>query len=255
MSSFQDKVVVITGGAGEIGKAAAKLLASDGAAVLLVDCNPKALDVAVAEIGSKRVSACVADVTDVASTQAYIRAAVDRFGGIDVLLSNAGIEGKVAPIFDADPADFDRVIAVNVRGVWLSLKYAIPEIRKRGGGSIVISSSIAGLRGTAGVTPYVTSKHAVIGLMRAAALECAPFNIRVNTVNPSPVETRMMRSLEEGLMPGKAEEVHTMLKAMIPLQRYAESEDVAKLMRFLASDDSAFITGSVYSVDGGFNAG
>ena len=167
MSSFQGKVVVITGGAGEIGKAAAKLLASDGADVLLVDCNQKALDVAVAEIGSKRVSACVADVTAVASTQAYIRAAVDRFGGIDVLLSNAGIEGKVAPIFDADPADFDRVIAVNVRGVWLSLKYAIPEIRKRGGGSIVISSSIAGLRGTAGVTPYVTSKHAVIGLMRA----------------------------------------------------------------------------------------
>ena len=255
MASFQGKGVVITGGAGEIGKAAAKLLASDGADVLLVDCDAKALDAAVAEIGSKRVSACVADVTDVASTQVYIRAAVDRFGGIDVLLSNAGIEGKVAPIVDADPADFDRVIAVNVRGVWLSLKYAIPEIRKRGGGSIVISSSIAGLRGTAGVAPYVTSKHAVIGLMRAAALECAPFNIRVNTVNPSPVETRMMRSLEEGLMPGKAEEVHTMLKAMIPLQRYAESEDVAKLMRFLASDEAAFITGSVYSVDGGFNAG
>ena len=254
MSGFQGKVVVITGGAGEIGKAAAKLLSAEGADVLMVDRDAKALDAAVAEIGSEQVVAYVADVTEVASTQAYVRAAVDRFGGIDVLLSNAGIEGKVAPIFDADPADFDRVIAVNVRGVWLSLKYAIPEMRKRGGGSIVISSSIAGLRGTAGVTPYVTSKHAVIGMMRAVALECAPFNIRVNTVNPSPVETRMMRSLEEGLMPGTAEEVHTMLKAMIPLQRYAEADDVAKLMRFLACDDSAFITGSVYSVDGGLNA-
>jgi NAD(P)-dependent dehydrogenase (short-subunit alcohol dehydrogenase family) len=255
MSDFQGKVVVITGGAGEIGKAAAKLLAGDGAEVLLVDRDARALDAAVAEIGSKRVTLCVADVADVASTQAYIRAAVDRFGGIDVLLSNAGIEGKVAPIFDADPADFDRVIAVNVRGVWLSLKYAIPEMRKRGGGSIVISSSIAGLRGTAGVTPYVTSKHAVVGLMRAAALECAPLGIRINTVNPSPVETRMMRSLEEGLMPGKAEEVHAMLKGMIPMQRYAEADDVAKLMRFLASDDAAFVTGSVHSVDGGLNAG
>ena len=147
------------------------------------------------------------------------------------------------------------MIAVNVRGVWLSLKYAIPEMRKRGGGSIIISSSVAGLRGTAGVTPYCTSKHAVIGLMRAAALECAPFNIRVNTVNPSPVETRMMRSLEEGLMPGNPGEVRAMLKAMIPLQRYAEADDIAKLMRFLASDDSAFITGSVYSADGGLNAG
>ena len=144
MSSFQGKVVVITGGAGEIGKAAAKLLVSDGADVLLVDCSQKALDAAVAEIGSKRVSACLADVTDVASTQAYIRAAVDRFGGIDVLLSNAGIEGKVASIFDANPADFDRVIAVNVRGVWLSLKYAIPEIRKRGGGSIVSHRRLPG---------------------------------------------------------------------------------------------------------------
>ncbi|MCK9282812.1 MAG: SDR family oxidoreductase [Rhodocyclaceae bacterium] len=255
MADFHGKVVVITGGAGDIGKAAAKLLAGDGAAVLLVDSNGKALDAAVVEIGNPRVSGCVADVTDVASTQAYIKAAVDRFGGIDVLLSNAGIEGKVTPIFDADPADFDRVIAVNVRGVWLSLKYAIPEMRKRGGGSIVISSSIAGLRGTAGVTPYCTSKHAVIGLMRAAALECAPLNIRVNTVNPSPVETRMMRSLEEGLMPGNPGEVHTMLKAMIPMQRYAEPDDIAKLMRFLASDDSTFITGSVYSADGGLNAG
>ncbi len=255
MADFKGKVVVITGGAGEIGKAAAKLLLGDGAAVLLVDSNAKALEATVADLGGDRVASCVADVTDVASTQAYIRAAVERFGGIDVLLSNAGIEGKVVPIFDADPADFDKVIAVNVRGVWLSLKYAIPEMRKRGGGSIIISSSVAGLRGTAGVTPYCTSKHAVIGLMRAAALECAPFNIRVNTVNPSPVETRMMRSLEEGLMPGNPGEVRAMLKAMIPLQRYAEADDIAKLMRFLASDDSAFITGSVYSADGGLNAG
>jgi NAD(P)-dependent dehydrogenase (short-subunit alcohol dehydrogenase family) len=216
MANFHGKVVVITGGANGIGLAVAKLLAADGADLLLVDRDAGALDAAVAEIGGPHVAGCVADVADVASTQSYIKAAVERFGGIDVLLSNAGIEGTVTPITDADPAEFDRVIAVNVRGVWLSLKYAIPEMRKRGGGSIVITSSVAGLRGTAGIAPYVTSKHAVIGMMRAATLECAPFNIRVNTVNPSPVETRMMRSLEEGLMPGKADEAHTMLNGMIP---------------------------------------
>lgn len=254
MNKLQGKVAVITGAAGGIGKVTAALFVAEGADVLLVDRDEKALAAVLAEIGEDHASAHVADVADVESTRSYIRAAVDRFGGIDVLLANAGIEGKVTPIVDADPDDFDRVMAINVRGVWLGLKYAIPEIRKRGGGSIVITSSIAGLRGTAAVSPYVTSKHALIGLMRSAALECAPFNIRVNTVNPSPVETRMMRSLEEGLMPGKAEELHMALAAQIPLQRYGDPADIAKLMLFLAGDDSTFLTGSVYSADGGLNA-
>jgi NAD(P)-dependent dehydrogenase (short-subunit alcohol dehydrogenase family) len=149
---------------------------------------------------------------------------------------------------------FDRVMAVNVRGVWLGLKYVMPEIAKRGGGSVVITSSVAGVGGSAGLAPYVTSKHAVIGLMRSASLEGAPMKIRVNTVNPSPVETRMMRSLEEGMAPGNGEVVHESLKQRIPLGRYGEPDDIARLMLFLSSDDAAFLTGGVYMADGGMTA-
>ncbi|MDA1076274.1 MAG: SDR family oxidoreductase, partial [Proteobacteria bacterium] len=169
----------------------------------------------------------------------------------DILLANAGIEGDVVPIRDYSEERFDQVIAVNVKGVFLGLKAAIPAMEKRGGGSIVITSSVAGVKGTPNISAYGTSKHAVIGLMRAAALECAPLNIRVNTVNPSPVETRMMRSLEEGMAPGNAETAKAMVTSRIPMQRYAEPIDIARVMLFLASDDSAWVTGSVQMADGG----
>ncbi len=152
-------------------------------------------------------------------------------------------------------------MAVNVRGVWLGLKYVIPVMRERGGGSIVITSSTAGIGGTAGLSAYVTSKHAVIGLMRTAALECAPLGIRVNTVNPAPIETRMMRSLEEMRVAAADSSEVTVQQAKrasaarIPLQRYGNPEEVAKLMLFLASDESSFCTGGVYMVDGGRSAG
>ncbi len=146
-----------------------------------------------------------------------------------------------------------------MRGVWLGLKYAIPLMRQRGGGSIVITSSVAGIRAGGGTAAYVTSKHAVIGLMRSAAVECARWGIRVNTVNPAPIETRMMRSLEEmraGAEPGfTVEQIKQHHAARIPMKRYGEPEEVARLMLFLASDDSSFCTGGVYMVDGGISAG
>ena len=253
MSRLQDKVAVITGGAGGIGLAAATKFVAEGAKVLLVDLDEAALTEATRELGDA-AAWCVADVSDPEGTQSYVRAATEVFGGIDILLANAGIEGQVKPIVDQDVEMFDKVIAVNVRGVWLSLKYAIPEIAKRGGGSIVITSSVAGIHGSPGVSPYVTSKHAVIGMMRSAALECAPLNIRVNTVNPSPVETRMMRSLEEGIAPGDAQAAHTLIADSIPLGRYGEPADVANLMCFLAGAEAGFLTGGVYMVDGGISA-
>ena len=139
--------------------------------------------------------------------------------------------------------------------------YVIPAMRERGSGSIVITSSTAGIGGTAGMSAYVTSKHAVIGMMRTAALECAPLGIRVNTVNPAPIETRMMRSLEEMRVAAEdsseatIERTKLAFEARIPLQRYGDPEEVAKLMLFLASDDSSFCTGGVYMVDGGRSAG
>ena len=153
-----------------------------------------------------------------------------------------------------------RWMAVNVRGVWLGVRAAIPLMRQRGGGSIVITSSVAGIRGSAGLSAYTTSKHAVIGLMRTAALECAAYGIRVNTVNPAPIETRMMRSIEEMRTTrlgadATVDEVKASNAARIPLRRYGDPEEVARLMLFLASDESRFCTGGVYMVDGGTSAG
>ena len=251
MDRLQGKVAVITGGAGGIGKAAGALFAAEGADVLLVDLDEAALAAAVAEIGSNRVSYCVADVTRAADNDAMIACATERYGGVDVFLANAGVEGDVKPITEYDEARFDKVMNVNVKGVFLGLKSTIPAMQARGGGSVVITSSVAGIRGAPGLSAYVTSKHAVIGLMRSAARECAPMNIRVNTVNPSPVETRMMRSLEEGMLPGGAEAAKQSIAATIPLQRYGTPDEIARVMLFLASDDSAWVTGSVYMADGG----
>lgn len=252
MGRLENKVAIITGGAGGIGKAAGKRFVAEGAQVLLVDLNEEALQAAVADIGSNQVSYCVADITQSDDNVRMFALASERYGGVDVFLANAGIEGDVKPLTEQSEERFDQVLNVNVKGVFLGLKHGIPEIAKRGGGSIVITSSVAGVTGSPGVGPYVTSKHAVIGLMRSAALECAPMNIRVNTVNPSPVETRMMRSLEDGLMPGAGENAKAALVQQIPLQRYAEPEDIAKVMLFLSSDDSEWVTGSVQMADGGF---
>ena len=254
MGRLDNKVSIITGGAGGIGLQAGKLFTQEGAKVLLVDLHESALKEAIQTIGSDAVRYCAADVTRPDQTQRYIQAAVEQFGGVDILLANAGIEGEVQPITDYAIDTFDQVMAVNVRGVWLGLKYAAPEIAKRGGGSIVITSSVAGVRGAAGMSAYIASKHAVIGLMRTAALEMADRKIRVNTVNPAPVDTRMMRSLEKGFEPDDPGRAKEMVSAMVPLQRYADPVEVARIMLFLASDESSYCSGGVYMVDGGMTA-
>ncbi|MDP4765314.1 MAG: glucose 1-dehydrogenase [Pseudomonadales bacterium] len=254
MGQLTGKVAVITGGAGGIGVAAAKRFVAAGAQVLLVDLQQDQLDKVVADIDSPRVSGFAADVTSAAASQAYIAAAVARYGGVDILLANAGIEGPVLPMMDYDELMFDKVMAVNVKGVWLAMKYAFAAMRKRGGGSIVVTSSTTGIQGTRGICAYTTSKHAVIGLMRNAALEGAADNIRVNTVNPSPTETLMMRRLEAGFTPGDEAGAHSRIANSIPLGRYGTPEDVANLMLFLVGDDSRFLTGGVYMADGGVSA-
>lgn len=250
MSRFEGKVAVITGASGGIGLAASKLFAKEGAKVLLVDIEEADLDNAVTEIGSDS-SYFVADVTQPERVQAYVAAAVQRYGGIDIFINNAGIEGDLDTIVDCDIDNFDRVIAVNVRGVWLGLKYVIPQIEKRGGGSIVITSSIGGVSGGSGMSPYIASKHAVIGLMRTASDECAPKGIRVNTVNPGPTDTRMMRSIEEQNAPGNAELAKQGYISRVPLNRYATAEDIANMMLFLSSDEGSYCSGGIYVVDGG----
>lgn len=254
MSRLLGKVAIITGGSGGIGMAAGALFAQEGARILLVDVDENALQKAVDRIKGKSVSYAVADVTEPLQVQAYVRTAAERYGGIDIFLSNAGIEGVVKKLTNYPTEVFDKVMAVNVRGAWLGLKYVIPQMERRGGGSIIITSSYAGVKGTTGVSAYVASKHAVVGLMRAAALECVSQGIRVNTVNPGPIDTPMMHSLakESGL--GGEEKAMHLIRKSIPMKRYGTPEEVAQLMLFLASDESRFCTGGVYMVDGGTSA-
>jgi NAD(P)-dependent dehydrogenase (short-subunit alcohol dehydrogenase family) len=163
MTQLQNKVAIVTGGARGIGLAAATRFVREGAKVLLVDQSEDALHAAVDAIGSDAVSHAVADVSQPGQVERYTRLAVERYGGIDVLINNAGIEGECQPVVDYPVDIFDRVMAVNARGAWLGLKYVIPEMQKRGGGSIVITSSVAGVAGFAGLSAYTASKHAVVG--------------------------------------------------------------------------------------------
>ncbi|RDU36637.1 oxidoreductase [Neobacillus piezotolerans] len=250
MGRLSEKVAVITGGAGGIGKVTAKRFLEEGAKVVLVDLFEEPLLKAKAELDPYgEVSIFQADVSNEADVENYVNKTVEKYGKIDVFFNNAGIEGKVAPITEQKVEDLDKVLAVNVRGVFLGLKHVLRVMQEQGYGSVINTSSVAGLQGTLYVSPYIASKHAVVGLTKNAALEVANSNVRVNSIHPSPVNTRMMRSLEAGY-----ETDEESLAKSIPLGRYGESSDIANLVLFLASDESSFITGVQYRVDGGMGA-
>ncbi|GGC87613.1 SDR family NAD(P)-dependent oxidoreductase [Chelatococcus reniformis] len=247
-------VALITGATGGIGRATAARFVDEGARVVLADLDAEALSDLAAAFGPSAAWIC-ADVTEEEQNRAAVALALERWSRIDIGVLNAGIEGRVAAIDELAPADFDRVIAVNVRGVFLGLAQLLPALRRGGGGAITITSSTAGLRGAAGLAAYTASKHAVIGLMKSAALEGAPHNIRVNTVNPAPVETRMMRSIEAGARPDDPDGAKTKFLTGIPLKRYGRPEEIAALIAFLSSDEASFCTGGIYTADGGTMAG
>jgi NAD(P)-dependent dehydrogenase (short-subunit alcohol dehydrogenase family) len=255
LAQLSNKVAIITGAAGGIGQAIATLFARKGAKLILVDRDEKGLAELAAKIGPHECSSCVADMSNPEDVERATKLAVAQYGRLDILMSNAGIEGQVTPLTEYPIEAFDRVMSVNVRGVWLSLRAAMPVMQRSGGGSIVITSSIAGLRGFAGLSAYATSKHAVVGLMRCAAIEGAAHGIRVNTIHPSPIETRMMRAIEEGAAPGAASAAKADFCTQIPAGRYGTPEEVAAVGLFLASDESVFCSGGLYSVDGAMSAG
>ena len=249
MTALKNKVAVITGGAGGIGKATAKLFLEEGAKVMLIGRTEEKLQKTVTELNSQNVDYFVADVSKVEDTVHYVNDTLIKFGKIDIFFNNAGVEGVVKPIAEYPESEFDKVIAVNLKGVWLGCKYVIPKMSD--GGSVIITSSVAGLKGIAGLGAYVTTKHAVVGIMKVAALENANRKIRVNTIHPGPVNTRMMRDLEQEMAPGNAAEVKKGFEANIPFARYAEAEEIAASVLFLASDSSRYITGNQHVIDGG----
>jgi NAD(P)-dependent dehydrogenase (short-subunit alcohol dehydrogenase family) len=256
-SRFDGKVVLITGAAGGIGRAAAVRFATEGARVGLVDVSRDGLreTLAAVEKAGGAGLAVEADVTRAADVARYAAAVTERFGGVDCFFNNAGILGEVRPLVDYPEDVFDRVMAVNVKGVWLGMKTVAPLLRARGGGVIVNTASIAGLHGSrVPLVAYTASKHAVVGLTRTGALELARDGIRVNAVCPSPIETAMVRALEERASPTNPTGFHDRMAGTIPLRRYGTPEEVAALVAFLCSADARYITGGIYPVDGGATA-
>jgi NAD(P)-dependent dehydrogenase (short-subunit alcohol dehydrogenase family) len=252
---MQGKVCVITGGAGSIGQASAKLLHAEGAKVMLTDLNEAALKEAAARISgdssTDNLAWCAADVTKSDQVKNAIARTVSRFGKIDVLFSNAGNFGTVAPISEYPEDVFDSVLAVHVKGAFLAAKHAVPHMND--GGSIIITSSVAGVTGDPGVYGYTTAKHAQVGLMRVLAKELAGRNIRVNTVHPGPVDNAFQLNVEQKLGAIIGRDGTQFFNDIIPLHRHVRPEEVARSVLFLASDASSFTTGSLLMVDGGMS--
>jgi NAD(P)-dependent dehydrogenase (short-subunit alcohol dehydrogenase family) len=253
---FTGQVALITGGGNGIGRAAAFAFAKRGAKVVVVDKDGTAAKATADTILQQTGDAMpvTADVTKSADVQAYVKAAMDTYGRIDCFFNNAGIEGKVCAIVDYDEALFDQLIGVNIKGVFLGLKYVMPVMIKQGSGAIVNTASVAGVVGTPSLAPYVASKHAVIGLTKSAAGEVARAGVRVNAVCPGPVDTRMIHSLEAQIDPSNPDGVGERYAANIPIGRYTTPDEVANMVLFLCSDLAASITGGQYVVDGGRTA-
>lgn len=253
MGKFQNKVIVITGAAGGIGKVTAKKLADEGAKLALVDLNLDAVKEVAKELslGEDRAIALQANVADEAQVKAYVEATVEKFGQIDCFFNNAGIEGTTKPIEEYPVETFDLVYNVNIKGAFLGLKYVLPVMKKQGYGSIVNTASGAGLMASPGMVGYIMSKHALIGITRVAALEGAPHKVRVNAVAPGVINTRMMRQIEENTLPGAGQAAIDAFSQAVPIGRYGEPEEVANVVSFLLSDDASYVTQSIYTVDGG----
>jgi branched-chain amino acid transport system permease protein len=249
---MQGKVCVITGGAGRIGLAAAKLLLAEGAKVMLLDLNDAALKKAAADIAGDSVAWFAVDITKSDQVKNSIASTVSRWGKIDVLFSNAGNFGVVAPITEYPEDVFDSVLAVNVKGAFLAAKHTLPFMND--GGSIIITSGIVGVKGDPGVCAYITAQHAQVGLMRVLAKEAAARNIRVNTIHPSVADNAFQFEVETNLSRVPARDAGAFCNEVVPLRRHARPEEVARSVLYLASDASRFTTGSLLMVDGGLSA-
>ena len=240
---------IVTGGGGGIGEATARRLADRGFAVLIVDIDADRAAQAAATISATggEASWLVGDVSDPAVAAAYVQACQERHGPPKAFFNNAGYEGRVAEITEYPLEEFERTFAVNVRGVFLGLQHVIPAMRAGGGGSIVNTASQAGLRGVANLSAYCASKHAVVGLSRAAALEEAPW-IRVNALAPGPTSTRMMEEIEAAVTAQGGDPAS--FTQRIAMGRYAYPNEIAQFAVWLLADAPPYLTGAVLPIDG-----
>ena len=252
MGKLEGKVAIVTGAASGIGRASALLFAEEGARVVVADWDAAKGEEVAREVKGKGGEAkfVKVDVSRAEDVQMMVNAAVGSYGRLDVLFNNAGVEGEQAPTADCTLENFDRVIAINLRGVFLGMKYGIAAMLKTGGGSIINNASVAGLVGFTGIPAYSASKGGVIQLTKTAVLEYAKEHVRVNAICPGVIWTPMVERFTSA-----GEEVRRALEAMEPVGRFGTAEEVARLALFLASEDSSFCTGAPFVVDGGFVAG
>ena len=252
MGRLENKVATITGAASGMGRATAALFAREGAAVLLADVDEHGGAVAAAQIAAEggRAAFLRADVSRSEDVRRMVETALERFGALDVLFNNAGIAGESGRLADQSEENWGRVLAINLTGVYHGMRHAIPVMLERGGGSIISTASVAGMVGWVGAAAYSASKAAVINLTRTAAIEYARWNIRVNCICPGVIQTPLL----DGSHGGSIEAKRDRLLRMQPMPRLGTPEDVARLALFLASDESAFVTGAAMVVDGGYTA-
>ena len=254
-SNLKDKVVLVTGATGGIGKEVAEAFLAEGAKVAMTSRTQAKLDALVAELGApaEQVATFIVDVSKEEEVKAAVEGAIAKWGSLDVLVNNSGDNGDYKPIADLTKEDFLKVYDVNVFGLVYSMKYAIPQMRKQGKGAVVNITSEGEFVGASGMAPYVSSKHAAGGLSKCVALEVAKENIRVNTICPGAVDTPMMRRIEEQWL-GKGytrEQALATFAAQYPDGKYADPKEVATATVFLASDLAGHINGASIRIDGG----
>jgi NAD(P)-dependent dehydrogenase (short-subunit alcohol dehydrogenase family) len=248
--SFENKVALVTGAASGLGLATAKAFAESGARVVLTDWNEKEVQAAAKEIADKghKTLAIRCDVSDDAQVEAMVKQAVATFGQLDAAYNNAGVQNVLAETADTTREDYDRVMGINLRGVWSSMKFELQQMRKQGSGAIVNCSSLGGLVGGAERGIYHAAKHGVLGFTKSAALEYADRGIRVNAVCPGLIWTPMADQMVAG---GQGDALKGMEK-MIPVGRVGRPEEIADAVLYLCSSAASYITGQSISVDGGF---
>jgi 3-oxoacyl-[acyl-carrier protein] reductase len=241
---LKDRVAIVTGGGSGFGAAICRRFVEEGAKVVVVDCRREGGDAVARETGAVFVEA---DVASEADARRMIATAVERFGRLDILVNNAGAPQAPTPITDTDEHDFDRLMAVNAKAIALAAKYAVPILRRQGGGVILNTVSVAAIRPRPNLAAYNASKGAALVLGKSLAIELAPDRIRVNAVCPGPGDTPMLATF----VGGESEAHRAAFLQSIPLGRLCAPGDVASTMVFLASDEASFITGAVIEVDGG----